>query len=75
MKITTKGQVTVPQHVREQLGLFPGTEVDFVVKGKTAHIVKAPQKNGEMSRGERIVARITGQVPQISTLRRIRSWH
>lgn len=60
MKITSKGQVTVPQHIREQLGLFPGTEIDFVLKGKTAHIVKSPKKDGTMSRGERIVAKITG---------------
>ncbi len=60
MRMTSKGQVTVPQHVREELGLFPGTEIDFVVKGKTAHIVKAARKNGNMTRGERIVARITG---------------
>lgn len=60
MKLTAKGQVTVPQHVRELLGLFPGTEIDFVVEGKTAHIKKVVRKNGEMSRGERIVARITG---------------
>lgn len=29
MKITTKGQVTIPQHLRRKLGLFPGTEVRF----------------------------------------------
>jgi AbrB family looped-hinge helix DNA binding protein len=28
--MTTKGQVTVPKHVREDLGLRPGDEVDFV---------------------------------------------
>ena len=29
MKITTKGQVTIPQRLRRQLGLLPGTEVRF----------------------------------------------
>ena len=29
MKITSKGQVTIPQKLRRQLGLFPGTEVHF----------------------------------------------
>ena len=28
MKITTKGQVTIPQHIREELGLLPNTDVD-----------------------------------------------
>jgi AbrB family looped-hinge helix DNA binding protein len=29
MRITTKGQVTIPQHIREQAGLLPLTEVEF----------------------------------------------
>ena len=29
MKITTKGQVTIPQRLRRRLGLLPGTEVRF----------------------------------------------
>ncbi len=35
MRITSKGQVTIPQQIREQAGLLPGTEVEFeIVKGK-----------------------------------------
>jgi AbrB family looped-hinge helix DNA binding protein len=30
MRVTTKGQVTIPQHIREKLGITPNTEVDFV---------------------------------------------
>ena len=30
MRVTTKGQVTIPQHIREKLGITPSTEVDFV---------------------------------------------
>lgn len=29
MRITSKGQVTVPQHIREQAGLAPGCDVEF----------------------------------------------
>ena len=29
MKITTKGQVTIPVEIRERLGLLPETEVRF----------------------------------------------
>lgn len=29
MRITSKGQVTIPQHIREQAGLLPATEVEF----------------------------------------------
>lgn len=57
MKLTSKCQVTVPLAVREKLGLFPGSEVEFVVDGDAAKLVKAGRKKGTMSRGERIVAR------------------
>ena len=29
MRVTSKGQVTIPQKVRQQLGIAPGSEVDF----------------------------------------------
>lgn len=29
MRITAKGQVTIPQAIRERAGLLPGTEVEF----------------------------------------------
>jgi AbrB family looped-hinge helix DNA binding protein len=31
-RISSKGQITVPLRVREQLGLVPGTEIEFVVR-------------------------------------------
>ena len=31
MRLTSKGQVTIPQEIREKLGLQPGTEVVFDV--------------------------------------------
>ena len=30
MHITTKGQVTIPQHIRDKFGFLPHTEVEFV---------------------------------------------
>lgn len=32
-RISPKGQVTVPLEAREQLGLLPGTAVEFTVRG------------------------------------------
>ncbi len=32
MKITTKGQVTIPKPIRDRYGLRPGSEVRFVEK-------------------------------------------
>ena len=52
MRLTSKGQVTIPIHVREQLGLLPGSEVDFIVEGETARLIKTP---GGKSRGREIV--------------------
>ena len=31
MRVTSKGQVTIPQEVRERAGFLPGTEVAFVI--------------------------------------------
>ena len=30
MKVTSKGQVTIPKELREGFGMLPGTEVEFV---------------------------------------------
>ncbi len=32
MRITSKGQVTIPQAVREMAGLHPGSEVEFAIE-------------------------------------------
>lgn len=29
-RITSKGQVTIPKHVRERLGIRPGDELEFI---------------------------------------------
>ncbi len=57
MRITTKGQVTIPQQVQRELGLQPGDEVDVVVDGDSARIVRVP---GVPSRGQRLVSRLRG---------------
>jgi len=59
MRITSKGQVTIPKAIREQLGLLPHTEVDFVVDGDSVRIVKASESRGE-TRGERMVRLLRG---------------
>jgi AbrB family looped-hinge helix DNA binding protein len=40
MRVTTKGQVTIPQHIREKLGITPSTEIDFVEEEGRVFIVK-----------------------------------
>lgn len=41
MKITSKGQVTIPQAVREQAGLHPHSEVEFEVCANGDVVIRA----------------------------------
>ena len=40
MRITSKGQVTIPQAIRERAGLLPNTEVEFLMDGDVVTLVK-----------------------------------
>lgn len=42
MRISSKGQVTIPIEIREKLGLLPNTEVEVELQGNAARLVKAP---------------------------------
>lgn len=33
MRVTRKGQVTIPKHIRDKLGIEPGGEVEFIDEG------------------------------------------
>jgi len=54
-KITSKGQVTIPKEIRDELGLLPGTEVEFVRDSEEARIRKAPEGR---TRGDDVVERL-----------------
>ena len=60
MRITSKGQVTIPQEIREKLGLLPHSEVEFHIVGDSVRIRKA-RKPTRMTRGEMIVAHLRGR--------------
>ncbi|MFM9878186.1 MAG: AbrB/MazE/SpoVT family DNA-binding domain-containing protein [Rhodoglobus sp.] len=58
MRITSKGQVTIPQRLRERYGLMPETEVEFVeVEGEIV-IRRAGAKSKD--RAEELVDRLAG---------------
>lgn len=40
MRVTEKGQVTIPKEIRERLGIKPGSDVEFVVADKGVMLVK-----------------------------------
>jgi bifunctional DNA-binding transcriptional regulator/antitoxin component of YhaV-PrlF toxin-antitoxin module len=58
MRITSKGQVTIPLAARQATGLLPDCEVEFAVKGKKVILAKAARQR---FRGERIVRRLRGR--------------
>jgi AbrB family looped-hinge helix DNA binding protein len=41
VRITIKGQVTIPQEIREKLGLLPNTEVEFEIDRDAVRMRKA----------------------------------
>ncbi len=59
MRITSKGQVTIPVDVRERFGLLPNTEVEFVVDDGIVRLVAVAPSRGE-SRGQRAVRALRG---------------
>jgi len=45
MRVTIKGQVTIPQKIREKLGITPAVEVDFIEEKNRIYLVK---REGEL---------------------------
>jgi len=60
MRITSKGQVTIPQEIRERFGLLPDTEVEFVAGKNSVQIVKSTHPV-RTTRGEALVRRLKGR--------------
>ena len=58
MRITSRGQVTIPRKIREEAGLLPGTEVKFEVTGNTVIMKKA---GSSLKRGRRLINRMRGK--------------
>lgn len=60
MRITSKGQVTIPLEVRTRLGLLPHTEVQFEIAGDHARIRKAAKVSGIGARGRSAIDALSG---------------
>jgi AbrB family looped-hinge helix DNA binding protein len=74
MRVTTKGQVTIPQDIREKLGIFPTTEVDFVEEKGRVYLVKKKEKTIKSKRFKKLrgVATVKMTTDQIMALTRDR---
>jgi AbrB family looped-hinge helix DNA binding protein len=59
MRVTDKGQVTIPIRIRRKAGLLPNTDVEFVVKGKNVILRKSANKAPR--RGGKLVAAMRGR--------------
>jgi AbrB family looped-hinge helix DNA binding protein len=58
MRISSKGQVTIPAEIREKAGLRPHTEVTVEFDGNVVCIVPA---TGQQGAGARLVATLSGR--------------
>lgn len=54
MRVTSKGQVTIPQAIRNAAGLLPNTEVEFVYEND--QVVLRPARNDDGDRRARFEA-------------------
>ncbi len=59
MRITAKGQVTIPQAIREAAGLLPHTDVVFILDDDGVRMVRA-DSSSKPDRGRMLVARLRG---------------
>jgi AbrB family looped-hinge helix DNA binding protein len=57
MKITSKGQVTIPLEIRERMGLFPGTQVEFIEEQGRVYVKKLEGRG----RGRELIERMAGK--------------
>ena len=60
MRLTIKGQVTIPQHIREQLGLLPNTEVEFEIEGDAVKMRRASRPR-LLDRGRTLIDHMRGR--------------
>jgi antitoxin PrlF len=66
MRVTSKGQVTIPLEVRRRLGIEPGSEVEFELDERGARLVRAKRARGSAiarrMRGRSTVAMTTDEI-------------
>ena len=58
MRVTSKGQVTIPQDIREALGIVPMSEVEFVREGQRVWLRK---RKPTAARARGLVANMRGR--------------
>lgn len=56
MRITQKGQVTIPEVIREKYGFFPSSNIEFVEEKGKVYL----KLHDDKQRGKGVVARLRG---------------
>jgi antitoxin PrlF len=64
MRITSKGQVTIPKHIREKLGVQPGDDIGFREEGQ-ALIVEKTEEAPKVNAGVELVKALRGIGPSM----------
>lgn len=71
MRVTIKGQVTIPQHIREKLGITPNSEVEFMEEGDRVYLLKkSGDSSGRRFRALRGVATVKMTTDEIMAMTR-----
>ncbi len=72
MRVTTKGQVTIPQEIREKLGITPAVEVDFLEEKGRIYLVKKAGAPGKQYKFRKLrgVANVKMTTDEIMALTR-----
>lgn len=58
MRISSKGQITIPIDIRSKFGFFPDTEITFVEKEDGILLKKYQNKN---NRGSKLILNMSGK--------------
>jgi AbrB family looped-hinge helix DNA binding protein len=71
MRVTSKGQVTIPLAIRRRLGIEPGTEVEFKLDRGGARLVRTKTgKGASLARSMRGRGSVTMSTDEIMALTR-----
>lgn len=68
MRVTDKGQVTIPIGIRRKAGFLPNTDVEFLVRGKNVILRKSAKSQ---RRGGKLIAAMRGRATQRLSTRQI----
>lgn len=64
MRMTSKGQVTVPKHIRDRLGIAPGDDIGFREEGQ-AVIVEKVEEPKKVNAGLELAKHLLGKGPML----------